>query len=181
MPLLEELIYMVITVLALGYIFMDFFRRPSTEFYHYQKPGWGEFKLSCLAAIPSVVFHELGHKFVAMFFGGTATYFIHPLLFVGVLLKAVGFPFIFFVPAYVSVSGISTAWQYAMTAFAGPAVNLFVWVISWVICRYEIVSGDKYMFFFVLQKLNMWLFIFNMLPLPGTDGFNFINGILGMF
>ncbi len=178
---LDELIYIAVTVLALGYIFMDFFRRPSTEFYQYLKPGWREFKLSALAAIPSVVFHELGHKLVAMSFGGIAVYRVHELLFLGVVLKAIGFPFIFFIPAYVIVQNISIAWQFALTALAGPLVNLSVLIISRIICKYELVSGDKYMFFLVLQKLNMWLFIFNMLPFPGTDGYNFLIGLSGMF
>ena len=170
-----ELLQMIITALGIGYIFMDFFRKPSTEFY-YSRAGKREFFLATLAAIPSVVFHELGHKFTALMFGGVATYYIHPFLFLGVLLKALNFPFIFIVPAYVSVYGL-TSWQYSLTAFAGPLVNLVVFGLSKLICKYELVSGEKYLFFFVLGELNKWLFIFNMLPLPGTDGYKTLMGL----
>lgn len=173
----QEILEMLLTILAIGYMFMDFFVRPSTEFY-YSRPGRKEFFMATLAAIPSVIFHELGHKFVAMSFGAYAVYHIHPFIFLGVLMKYMGFPFIFFVPAYVSVRGYVTGFQLSMIAVAGPLVNLFVFLFSYLVCRYELVRGEKYLFFFVLMQLNKWLFLFNMLPLPGTDGYNFLRGLL---
>jgi len=171
-----ELLQMAITCLGIGYIFMDFFKKPSTEMYYYSRAGRREFLLATIAAIPSIVFHELGHKFTAIFFGGIASYHLHPFLFLGVLLKAIGFPFIFIVPAYVNISGL-VSWQYTLIALAGPLVNLAVWGISKLVTRYEWAKGEKYLFFLVLGRINKWLFIFNMLPFPGTDGYKVLMGL----
>ena len=176
LELFWEILQMAITALAIGYIFMDFFKKPSTEMFYYSRAGKREFLLATLAAIPSVVFHELGHKFTALIFGGTATYYLHPFLFLGVILKALKFPFIFIVPAYVTVSGL-VSWQYTLTALAGPLVNLLIWGACKIITKKELVSGEKYLFFFVLGHINKWLFIFNMLPFPGTDGYKTMMGL----
>ena len=175
----SELFGMVVTVVAIGYIFKDMFRLPTTEFL-YQGEDRRNFILAMLIVSPAVIVHELGHKFVAMAFGFTAVYHAsYTWLGIGVLMKMFGFPFLFFVPAYVSIYGFGSRLAYAAIAFAGPVVNLVFFLVGYVVTKYELVSGRNYLYFHVFKQINMWLFAFNMLPLPGTDGFQLLTSLLG--
>ncbi len=80
---------------------------------------------SIAATAPAIILHELGHKFMAMYFGMTAVFkAAYGWMFLGLILKMMT-GFIFFVPAYVQISGGNTTpLQFSAVAFAGPAVNL---------------------------------------------------------
>jgi Zn-dependent protease len=174
-----EIFGMIVTVVAIGYIFKDMFRLPTTEFF-YVGEDRRNFILAMLIVSPAVIVHELAHKFVAMSFGFTAVYQAsYTWLGIGVLMKMFGFPFLFFVPAYVSIFGFGSSLTYATIAIAGPLVNLLFFLIGYIVTKYELVSGKNYLYFHVFKQINMWLFAFNMLPLPGTDGFQFFARILG--
>lgn len=174
-----ELFGMAVTVIAIGYIFKDMFRLPMTEFY-YGADERKNFLLSMLFVSPAVIIHELAHKFVAMSFGFTAVYqAAYMWLGIGIIMKMSGMPFLFFVPAYVSIHGSGSNLAYAAIAFSGPMVNLALLIIGYVVTKYELVSGRNYLYFYVLRQVNMWLFALNMLPLPGTDGFQMFASLLG--
>ena len=126
------------------------------------------------------MFHEFGHKFTAMAFGLTATFEAAYLwLAIGIVLRLMRFPFIFFVPAYVSIAGTATNAQLGLIAFAGPAVNLVFWIGSILIIKYKKLSPPKLQFFHLFKQINMLLFIFNMLPIPGFDGSKVFGALIG--
>jgi len=64
----------------------------------------------------------------------------------------------------------------ALVSFAGPATNLVLFVVFGVLLYFFGRLGDSA--FLLLQigsLLNMVLFIFNMLPIPGFDGFSILS------
>jgi len=88
---LLELGEIALTIIIAGYIL-----QPLTR---------GKIKESFMFAGISIVFHELAHKFVAMASGFNAVYHANYTgLGFGAILRVLGAP-VFFVPAYVSISG----------------------------------------------------------------------------
>ena len=55
--------------------------------------NWIDFKYAIYVSAPAIIIHELGHKFVAMAYGYTATFEMFSLgLAIGVVLKLIGSP-----------------------------------------------------------------------------------------
>lgn len=178
---LWEIFQLLIITLALGYILSGYIQSPTKDPFSLKRFSWKDIWFAALIATPAVVFHEFGHKFMAMAFGLSAT--LHAFwggLVLGVLLKLIGSPFLFLAPAYVSFSG-ATALQSALIAFAGPAVNLLLWGISSLILKYKKnLSHQSMLALAISKKLNFFLFWFNLIPIPPLDGWNLLQGIMGM-
>lgn len=192
-----EIVDIVAMSLIVGLIFQDFFRRPVRSPDDYLKnvtPGTGLFSRLSLnnfwwavaLVAPSIILHEFGHKFVAMAFGAEASFHAaYTWLFLALVLKFL-LGFVFFVPAYVSITGLETAFQGVLASFAGPGVNLLLWLgaAAWLKSMRNLHSGKRRelaQFLYAFSKINMFLFIFNMIPIPGFDGFHVLNGLVGMF
>ncbi len=171
-----ELFDIVAMSLIIGFIFSDFF----SDYYHKFKGyaerfptygfDWSSFWFATLLVAPTIILHEFGHKFVALSFGLHATFHAaYVWLLLAVVLKLVGSPFLFFVPAFVSIAGVSTPLQSALIAFAGPGTNLLLYLISKIFIKSSSKKALPYWLLF--SKINLFFFIFNMLPIPGFDGF----------
>ena len=102
-------------------------------------------------------------------------------LILGVILKLANFPFIFFVPAYVSILGRGTPLQFTLIAFAGPLMNCIIWIASIIILKYNLVNRKYFPIIHLTKQINMFLFIFNMLPIPGFDGSKVFGGLIQAF
>ena len=194
MPLitLMEIIDIIVMTIAIGYIFSRFFRRAPQEDYdpltYYKKNTLIEdIKYGAIIAAPAVVLHELAHKFVAMSFGASAT--LHaPSLFgipygmylLVILMIHLNFPILFFVGGYVSHTALP-ALASSIVAFAGPLTNLLLWLGGMSLIKYGLVKRKYYTTIGMMAKLNMFFFIFNMIPLPGFDGFNVFSGLVQVF
>ena len=85
------------------------------------------------------------------------------------------------VPAYVSIFGDGTALQYSLIAFAGPFVNLFLWIGSLIILKTMKIKHRYIPLLVLTSRINMFLFIFNMIPIPGFDGYKVFSGLLSIF
>ncbi len=194
MPLitLGEIIDIIVMTIAIGYIFSRFFRRAPQEDYdplkYYRKNTIVEdIKYGAMIAAPAVVLHELAHKFTAMGFGASAT--LHaPSLFgipygmylLVILLIHLNFPIIFFVGGYVSHTALP-ALASSMVAFSGPFINLVLWLIGISLIKYHLINRKYYRTIGLMAKVNMFFFIFNMIPLPGFDGFHVFKGLIQAF
>jgi len=179
-----ELFDMAVMTAVVGFIFMDFFKRPVENYdplIHYKVGfNWNDFLFACLVVAPAIILHELAHKFVALSYGLSATYqAAYFFLGLGLIMKLMRFGFIFFVPAYVSIIGRATPLQFSIIAFAGPLMNLILWVISWFVVKKNLVKRKYIPALVLTSRINMFLFIFNMLPIPGFDGFKVFSGLLG--
>jgi Zn-dependent protease len=183
---LIELIDIIIMTFAIGYIFSDFFKRQPLEGYdplkYYQKTPWLEnIKFAAMIAAPAVVLHELAHKFVAMSFGATAILHApYKMYAIVILLKLMRFPLLFFVGGYV-IHDPLPALQSSLVAVAGPLTNLILWVTAILVVKYSLIDKKYYKIIVPMGKINMFLFIFNMLPLPGFDGYHFFSSIFQAF
>ncbi len=188
---LLELFDIIVMILAIGFIFKDMFRKPLDpnedpyEVFKRQKQfiNWDDLKFAAIVIAPAILLHELGHKFVAMGFGLSATF--HAAYFwlgLGVVLKLMGVGFIFFVPAYVAHSAAALPWQSSLIGFAGPFVNLLLWLGCWYILRTaKKLTKFQRIALAVTKKVNIFLFIFNMLPIPLFDGWHVYSGLWQTF
>ncbi len=188
---LNEIFDLVIMTLAVGFIFFNTFKEyaPRPKKYDPLKAAmrkgfdWNAYFFVVLVTAPAIILHEMGHKFVALGFGLHAVFHAaYTWLGIGVVLKLLNFPFIFFVPGFVEIFGISSYLQSVLISFAGPGVNLVLWLGAAALLRFKLVQGKKYLAFLVLtSKINMFLFIFNMIPLPFFDGWAIYSGIFHIF
>ena len=137
------------------------------------------------AVVLSIVLHELGHGFAALWQGDdtpriTGHITLDPMVHMGgfslVLLFVVG---IAFGAMPVNPARFRSKYGDAFVSFAGPAVNLVLAFLGLTIfALWTRVSGyaetgalhNFQQFFYLLGALNLVLFAFNLLPIPPLDG-----------
>ncbi len=184
---LFEIIDMLLMTSIVGYIFSDMFRKPVHHDYDPLtnvgfRGNWNDMLFAMLITAPGILLHELGHKFVALGFGFEATFqAAYMFLILGFFLKLINFPFIFFVPAYVSILGAATPLESSLMAFAGPFVNLVLWLAPLLLVKLKFIKKKNEATWLLVSKINMFLFIFNMLPIPGFDGNKVFMGLIEHF
>jgi len=173
-----ELIDMVIMSIVLGFIFSDFIGRPSADpLDAYKRNRWRNLKVAALIAGPAVVLHELAHKLFAMAFGAQATlYAPYGWYIIAVALKLIGFPFIILVGAFVAHTPLPPL-ESAIVAISGPAVNFLLWGLAILAVKAKKIPPKYLPYAVPFARLNLILGIFNMIPLPGLDGFSFFAGL----
>jgi len=174
---LVEIFYLIVLVGSIGYIFSGFIKDPASRYI--SGFNWRDFRFALLVAAPGIILHELLHKFVAIFFGLVANFYIFwSGLGIAVFLKLISSPFLIIAPGYVYITGDSTPLQSAIISFAGPLANLLLWFIAYLtLNNAKNLSRQKAIFLYLTKKINLTLFIFNMIPIPPLDGFNFIYSL----
>ncbi len=186
---LQEIFDLAIMVAVIGYIFKDLLPARDTRDYEpldaLRKRGFLSegFRNALIVAAPAIALHELGHKVAAMSFGLQATFHAaYAWLGIGLILKVINAPFLFFVPGFVSYAGAGVApLSRALIAFSGPAVNLLLFLFAAVAIR-QGWFGRKYLSLLYLTKqINIFLFVFNMLPLGSFDGAHVFRSLLQAF
>ena len=185
---IKEIIDIVIMTGIIGLIFMDFLdiRKRNSLISMMQKKFFNKegFLNAIIIIAPAIILHEFGHKFVAMSYGLSASFnAAYGWLFIALILKFTIPGFIFLVPAYVSFSATATYSQSALIAFAGPAINIIIFALVSLYFIYakhkKLQIKRKTMLLLLLtKKINLFLFIFNMLPIPGFDGFHFFSNLI---
>jgi len=189
---INEIIDIIVMTVAIGYIFSKFVKRTPQEGYdpisYYKKnPIIEDIKFGAIIAAPAVVLHELAHKFVAMGFGASATLHAPSLLGIPygmyllvIILIHMNFPIFFFVGGYVSHTALAPLAS-SLVAFAGPLSNLIIWGICVSLIKNNLVKRKYYTTLGLMAKLNMFFFVFNMIPIPGFDGSAVLMGLVGAF
>ncbi|MEM3374482.1 MAG: hypothetical protein QXE31_04640 [Candidatus Woesearchaeota archaeon] len=181
-----EIIDLIIMVFAIGFIFSTFIKKEPDEEYDpinfYKKNSIFEnFKYATIIAAPAIVFHELAHKFTAMAFGATAT--LHAPIdwyIIAIVLRLINAPIFFLVGGYVSHTRLPFL-ESAIVSISGPLTNLIFYTLSILLVKFKLVKRKYYKTLAIIGKLNLFLFIFNMIPFPGFDGFNFILNLFNFF
>ncbi len=177
-----EVIYFIILTVVISYIFSDIFSRPKTvyDYMHPKKFNLEGFKIAAIATAPAIILHELAHKFVAMGFGFSATFKLFPTgLAIGVILKLVRSPLILIAPGYVVPSSALTNFPlpYRLVALAGPLTNLLLWLAATIILKTKSNLNNKHLIILhITKKINMILFLFNMIPFGPFDGAKVLFG-----
>lgn len=180
-----EIIDLIVMTLAIGFIFKDIIRIPG-RMYQPLAPGFDieNFKFTCLVIAPAIVLHEMAHKFVALGFGINATFHASYFgLLLGLFLKFINIGFIFFIPGYVSVPIVGvTPLQHSIIAVSGPLMNLALWLGSlFILKKHTSLTSKQRLALIITKQINMFLFIFNMIPVPPFDGGHFISGLMQTF
>ncbi len=139
-------------------------------------------KFTFLVVAPAIVLHEMGHKFTALAMGLKATFHAsYPGLMIGIVLRLIQAPFIIFVPGFVSTMG-GTPLQHSIVAFAGPLVNLLLWLGSTLILKSAVsLTHKQRLAFHITKQINIFLFFFNMIPFAPFDGGHVVNGLIQTF
>ncbi len=180
-----EIVRLVIMTAALGYIFMHFIKSPRTiDSVLEPRKGfnWQDFKFAAIVTAPGIILHEMGHKFVGMAMGIKTEFFASYFgLFLGMFLKWIGSPFIIFAPGYVSLTGTITDLQRFLTSFAGPFMNLALFFIAHLILdRKKSLTRNQAIALYLTKQINLFLFIFNMIPFPPFDGYGVFSSLFRM-
>ncbi len=186
---LQELFDLAIMIAVIGYIFKDLLPvRDATNYdplLALRKKGFFSegFKNALIVAAPAIALHEIGHKVAAMSFGLQATFHAaYTWLGIGLLLKVIGAPFLFFVPGFVSYTGAGVApLARAMIAFSGPAVNLLLFLFATIAIRQKWFSSKYLSMLYLTKQINLFLFIFNMLPIGFFDGAHVFQSLIQAF
>jgi Zn-dependent protease len=173
----REIFDIIAMTLIIGYIFKDVFKPKRTTYDPLKQQNNNSFWFAATAVGISIILHEFGHKFVAMALGLQATFHAaYSFLGFGLLMKMLNFGFIFFVPAYVS-HNVTTPLNTALISIAGPATNLILYLICLIIIKKNLVPQKHLSLIYTMKYINGFLFIVNMLPLPGIDGYHFFTSI----
>ena len=139
--------------------------------------------------------HELGHAVVATYLGDdtprlmgrlTLNPFAHLSLLGSALFMLFGFGWATTPVNYSRMRG-SYNNNRALVSIAGPTVNLALAVLSAGVFRLErpnltddtsLMSVALFTFLIDMVRINLLLMVFNLLPLPGLDGWGVIRGLL---
>jgi len=162
----KEIFDFFIMWMATSFIFLP------REYFHEKK----EFLIKFFLLVGlSTVLHEFFHKLVAVLLGVYSEFhaFYYGLMF-GLILKILVPNLIFFIPGYVVIQSNDSLVIF-LTSLAGPLANLLLFVIF---KYFALKKGDW--FFYSLAQLNLWLFIFNMIPIPPLDGFKVISSLFSL-
>ncbi|MBQ2961974.1 site-2 protease family protein [Methanobrevibacter sp.] len=122
------------------------------------------------------IFHELGHKFVAMHYGYYAEYELWPTGLI-IALASSFFGFIFAAPGAVVIysQGMEEKTN-GIISIAGPIVNIVLGLIFFLILGslgdfiYTDVGAIVYLICVLGTRINFFLAAFNLLPIPPLDG-----------
>ena len=122
------------------------------------------------------IFHEFGHKFVAMHYGYYAEYELWPTGLIIALISSF-FGFIFAAPGAVVIysNGMEEKTN-GLISIAGPLVNIALGLIFFIILGslgdfiYTEVGAIVYLICVLGTRINFFLAAFNLLPIPPLDG-----------
>jgi len=126
------------------------------------------------------IIHELAHKFMAMHYNCNARFFMWPsgLAFAIILALVTGGGFVFAAPGAVYIWGKDlTRKENGIISLAGPLSNLIVALIFLAILLLLIfipgltVSAFILSLIFTVINVNLFLGLFNLLPIPPLDGY----------
>lgn len=142
-----------------------------------RSPEFEDIKYAAMIVAPAVIFHELAHKAVGLYFGFDSV--LHISIFglgIGILLRFIRSPIIFFIPAFVtSVAAPAFPGKFAVLALAGPAANFALyWLSDWALLSRKWPKHNNA--FIISRRINLWLLILNMIPIGFFDGAKVLAG-----
>ena len=130
-----------------------------------------------LAAGTGFIIHELSHKFVAIHYNAKARFVMwpHGLVFAIALALIFGGGFVFAAPGAVYIWGKDLSRkENGIISVAGPVSNLVMAILFFVLGLIIFpfyISQFLVNLFFNIISVNLFLGVFNLLPIPPLDGY----------
>jgi Zn-dependent protease len=146
--------------------------------------------LAAVAVPTAFLLHELGHKIVAQRYGLPAEFRASRFgLFLG-LFTALLLGILLAAPGAVVIGGVSDRRSYGRISAAGPVVNLIIGGVSGLTFLALLLAGfdvpligtvSLLSLIFVVAFINLFLGVFNMLPIPPLDGSKIVRWDLRVY
>lgn len=111
--------------------------------------------------------HEMAHKLVAQHYGCAAEFRSFDEMLFFALLLSVGIGFTFIAPGAVMISGMITRKENGIISIAGPLTN---YVLALIFLGLMLLFPTLSLIFSIGFNINLWLGLFNMIPLMNFDG-----------
>lgn len=153
------------------------------------------FLMTCLIVVFSVCLHEYFHAAVAVHEGDyTAAEHLtlNPLRQMGFMsLLMLAFFGIAWGAVPVDSSLLRSRWSLLRVSLAGPAANLLLLLLAWCVClilglpsvQTSLASMNQtivtavYLFTMTFGIYNFVLLVFNLIPMPGLDGWHILSAV----
>ncbi len=127
------------------------------------------FTITFFIISPSFIFHELAHKYLAIYYGGKARFILNEKgLFLALLSSFFGF--IIALPGAVYIFTKLRLREYGITALAGNLVNIFLSLLFLLLSSFFYISLGGENALLLASKMNAFLAMFNLIPFPPLDG-----------
>jgi Zn-dependent protease len=149
--------------------------------------------ISILILIFSIVIHEIAHGSVAYALGddtaeASGRLTLNPISHIDLMgsiiipgfLIITGSPFLFgwAKPVPVNFNNLKDYWGELKVAIAGPAVNIALAIIFCIFVRFSIFPVELSSIFLTIAFMNMFLALFNLLPIYPLDGSHVLFNLL---
>lgn len=123
--------------------------------------------VSLIVTGSSFILHELGHKYVAIYYGAKARFVMWSQYVILAIAISLFLGFVFIAPGAVYIYGKEiNIKENGIISLAGPLVNIFVaflFFISAFLGMPSLIAG-------LGIQINLWIAFFNLLPIGPLDG-----------
>lgn len=133
---------------------------------------WILFVISLFTVGIGFLFHELAHKIAAQRYGCVAEFRAFDNMLFMALGLAVMIGFTFIAPGAVMISGMITKKENGIISVAGPATN---YVLALLFLGGILLFPEAKFVLTIGFNINLWLGLFNMIPLLNFDGAKIFN------
>ena len=157
-----EIVHVALGTLAVMFVGLSLF------FFSYRSVGVNLLLLAALIFTLTFMFHEFGHKFVAIYSGLWAEFRL-TLIGMAITLASIILPIKIVSPGAVMVSGEANRDTIGKISFSGPLINI---VLSFLFLILLSMFYDPLIKTILLwgSRINAWTALFNLIPFSILDG-----------
>ncbi|MHA2249866.1 MAG: hypothetical protein ACXAD7_05870 [Candidatus Kariarchaeaceae archaeon] len=144
--------------------------------------SWQYVLVLTLIIAPAFILHELGHKYMAIYYGKYARFtLVRQMAYLTLFFGFVGFGIAG--PGATMIIGQSKKEESGKFAAAGPAINFIIAIIAYILAiSFRTVSiGSIDNVFMFAMFINAFLALFNLIPFSLLDGKKIVDWNIGVW